>query len=281
MELPIYHSFSFETDPASAELLLAHLSLFPFESFEETDSGITGYIREEEISGDLRIALRDEFSSLYRQLKEEVIENKNWNEEWESNFNPIQVGSFCGVRATFHEPNLEVRYDLIIDPKMAFGTGHHATTWMMMDRMKNLDFEGNSVLDFGAGTAILSILAEKMGAVEIDAVEIELPAVLNARQNLQLNACQTVHVISGDIDAIPKKKYDIILANINRKVLLESLSSMRQILKESGVVLLSGILEADFDMMATAIGEQGFSIPEVQQKGEWLCLQFDKKSMPS
>lgn len=276
MELPIYHSFSFKTDPTSAELLLAQLSLFPFESFEETDAGIAGYIRAEMISDDLRIALQHEFSSLYQQLKEEVIENKNWNEEWESNFKPIKVGAFCGVRATFHEPMQDVRYDLIIDPKMAFGTGHHATTWMMMDRMQNLDLKEKLVLDFGAGTAILSILAEKMGAAEIDAVEIELPAVLNAHQNLQLNNCQLVHIQSGDINAIPMKKYDLILANINRKVLLESMSLLSLILSKSGVILLSGILEADFDLMKAAIDESGFTVAEVQQEGEWLCLQLYK-----
>jgi ribosomal protein L11 methyltransferase len=276
MALPIYHQFQFETDEPNSQLLIAFLTRFDFESFEETESGVNGYIQDTAISEEFRLALIQELSHLFKSFSEVIIKNENWNEKWESQFQPIRVGNFCGVRATFHEAMDNVQYELIIDPKMAFGTGHHATTWMMIDKMAKLDFAERKVLDFGAGTAILSILAEKMGAFQIDAVEIEEPAVINAAQNLKLNACKNIEVIPGDIQSIPEGRYDVILANINRFVLLESLSLLSGILWSSGVILLSGILESDKLIMEEAIHNQELRIRNLQQKGEWLCFELTK-----
>ena len=166
---------------------------------------------------------------------------------------------------------------MIIDPKMAFGTGHHATTWMMIDRMRTIDFNRKKVLDFGAGTAILAILAHKLNADHVDAIEIEPPAVENAIQNIELNDAHNIQVILGDINSIPEETYDVILANINRNVILESLPRLYSLLQMDGKILVSGILDIDKSIIMAAFEKHGFVSMQIHKREDWLCFEVWKR----
>jgi ribosomal protein L11 methyltransferase len=220
-----YWQYTIHTDPERAEPLLGLLSILPFNSFTATEDGWLAYLSDTEDWQALEVALQGYQSIIPFTFEKEKMPDQNWNAVWESNFQPIQVGTFCGVRADFHPPFDGVKYDLVIQPKMAFGTGHHETTYMMMEQMEKLEWPGKKVLDYGAGTGILAILAAQLGAATIDAVEIEAPACENAIENTERNGTPQVRVIAGTLDAVPKQSYDIILANINRNVILDSMSA--------------------------------------------------------
>jgi ribosomal protein L11 methyltransferase len=207
--------------------------------------------------------------------QKELIPEKNWNEEWEKNFHPVVVGEFCAVRASFHEPVAGVRHELVITPKMSFGTGHHATTFMMMEAMQGLDFAGKSVLDFGTGTGVLAILAERLGAERVLAIDHDDWSIANARENIEENRC--VRIVLEKNSAIPSNElFSIILANINKNVLLQELDAMRQHLEEGGVILLSGLLQEDQDEIEKKAGQNNLAISYHGRitKGNWICLQL-------
>ena len=274
-----YFSFDIVTpqyDQEKGEVLTAILGELPFDTFEDTGTLLRVYIPEDSLTKDVEqelIELSQEFEFTFEKT---FIPYQNWNVLWESNFQPIQVDDFVAARADFHPPTQGVLFDLIINPKMAFGTGHHETTYMMLQLMREIDFEGAKVLDYGCGTGILAILASKLRALDIEAVDIELPSYENTIENATINNVFNIKAFHGTLDAIITKDFDIILANINRNVILESLPSLFNKLNTEGVLLISGFLKEDENIMLEAIAKTGFMCQKTIQKGNWLCMMLKK-----
>ncbi len=271
-----YWRFSIEISPTQAELLLAFLSDLPFEAFEEADGRLDAYLPGSADTAAVVLeldSLRQRFSFSYTI---EEINPRNWNAEWEASFQPVRVNNFCAVRADFHPPVSDVKYELVINPRMAFGTGHHETTHLMIEAMRELSFADAKVLDYGCGTGILAILAAKMGALMVDAVDIEAEAYQNTLENAQINNAHNIQVLHGKLDSVLDTGYDIILANINRSVLLDSLPALHQKLRRNGVLLLSGILQSDFSALLSAGEALRFTLDEKSRRGDWLCLKLLK-----
>jgi ribosomal protein L11 methyltransferase len=261
------------------EILTAVLGELPFDTFEETDKGLKAYIPEKDLTQDVDnelIALSTQFDFSFEKT---FIPYQNWNSVWESNFQPIQVDDFVAVRADFH-PNTEgVEFDLIVNPKMAFGTGHHETTYMMLQHMRSIDFKGKKVLDYGCGTGILAILAAKLGAVDLEAVDIEAPSFENTIENCAINNVDNVTAICGILDDVPSHDFDIILANINRNIIIDSLDELKSRLKtrenpsdDERVLLISGFLKIDENTILQATNYAGFKHQKTLHRGNWLSM---------
>ena len=266
-----YYKLEFLTGTENTEILLALLGQLPFEAFEEIPSGINAFIPVQNYSSDVEEGIKNFNNLLEFSYQKIIIKYKNWNEEWESNFQPILVENFCGIRADFHQPLSEVQYEIIINPKMAFGTGHHETTWMMIKMMESLDFSQKMVFDYGCGTGILAILAAMMNAKNIDAVDIEEPSYENTLENSRINNISNIQAIHGTLENTSHLTYDIILANINRHVILDSLSTLINMLSPSGKLLISGILIEDKEIVHQAAESAGFKIQKTIQKNNWIC----------
>ncbi len=270
-----YHRFTFSTK--EPELLLAFIQDLPFDSFEVEENILQAYIPSKNHSEKIQQALDSLKEQMTFTYQHTLIPYQNWNAVWESNFSPIRVQDFCGIRADFHPPfDPPVTHEIHIQPKMAFGTGHHATTWMMIDQMANLDFKGKKVLDYGCGTGILAILAEKMGASAIDAVDIEPPAVENTLEHLTLNTCTQITTYEGTLDQLANNQYQVILANINRNVILASLTTLYTQLEKDGYLLISGFIQADTDLLQESTLQQGFTVKEIQTREKWICMVLNK-----
>ncbi len=270
-----YHKITFSTE--EPELLLAFIQHLPFDSFEVAEKTLEAYIPAKNDSEEIQNELKELKERLNFSFEQTFIPYKNWNAVWESNFTPIRVKDFCGIRADFH-PSFDppVAHEIHIQPKMAFGTGHHATTWMMIDQMEKLDFNGKKVFDYGCGTGILAILAEKLGANAIDAVDIEPPAVENTLEHLTLNNCTKISTYEGTLEQLENNHYDIILANINRNVILKSLPTLYKQLNKGGSLLISGFIQQDTDLLQNSTQQEGFTVKEVQIRGNWICMVLNK-----
>lgn len=276
MSNAIYIGYQFKVEPLQpgTEILIAELGYAGFESFVETDDGVTAYIQKEEwnanILDDIYILTSDEFKISYMF---EEIEQVNWNEEWEKNFNPIVVDDLCSVRAPFHEkPN--VKYDIVIEPKMSFGTGHHETTHMMIQHILKNDFKDKSVLDMGCGTGVLAILAEMKGAKPIDAIDYDNWCYLNSLENVERNNCKHITVLEGDASLLKDQKYDIIIANINRNILLNDMASYVKCLNPNGALFLSGFYNNDIPAIEEECNKQGLTFVESLERNNWVALKF-------
>ena len=275
-----YYKIAIETAEANEDtndVLIALLAEFAFETFEEVGQGqVWAYVQEAFWDATLQAQLDELCNDWDATYTSTFIPYQNWNETWESHFNPIQVGDFVAMRADFHAPTEGVRFDLVINPKMAFGTGHHETTYMMVEQMKDMDFEGTRVLDYGCGTGILAILASKLGAHYLEAVDIEWPSYENTIENAAINGVANILPFCGTLDTIETADFDIILANINRNVILNSLPVLHQKTKPGGFLLISGFLKADEMVMLSATTAQGFQTVRSLQKGNWLCILLQK-----
>ena len=263
------------TSNKSLEILQAYLVTLPFEALQEEDDHVIAYVKS---TDDLIHSIDDNLNDLKEVVSIEysrsIVPDQNWNEQWESNFEPVIVDDICCVKADFHDINPEVKHTITINPKMAFGTGHHETTYMMIQAMDKLKMNGNSVFDFGCGTGILAILAEQMGAKSVYGIDHEEIAIENALENIQVNKSKLCHFECASSVEIPQEKYDIILANINRKVLLDHAEVLSFVLKEGGSLLLSGILKTDKKLVFDRYTANGFKVMEVLEKGEWLCVKL-------
>ena len=254
MNPPVYIGYEFKINPLqpASEILIAELGLVGFESFVENPEGVTAYIQKNDwnafILDDIQILNSSEFSIAYTFNE---IKQTNWNAEWEKNFQPIVVDDQVTVRAPFHDKP-KTKYDIIIEPKMSFGTGHHETTSMMLEQLLEMDLKGKSVLDMGCGTGVLAILAEKMGATSIDAIDIDPWSFENTTENIQTNDCRRIKPILGDASLLKKNRYDVILANINRNILLRNLEVYVKSMKNKAVLLLSGFYDDDLPLMVSA-----------------------------
>lgn len=271
-----YH-FTIEPKELGSEILVAELGELPFESFVESEFGLTAYIQKElwneHILADLFVLQSPEFNISYTI---EEIEQVNWNEEWEKNFEPIEVDGICHVRAPFH-PKTAAQYDIVIEPKMSFGTGHHETTHMMIQHLLHLDVQGKKTLDMGCGTAILAILAEMKGAQPIDAIDIDNWCYLNSIENAARNNCQHITVYEGDAALLVDQKYDLIIANINRNILLADMAAYTKCLLPGGILLLSGFYEEDIPFLEASCVENGLHYVSKLQRNNWVSLKFEKQ----
>jgi len=245
----IYIGYTFQIiprDPAT-EILIAELGYAGFESFVENEEGVIAYIQKEnfkeDILEDIYILKSDEFKIEY---KKEEIEQINWNSEWEKNFNPILIDKTVNIRAPFHDKLPNIKYDIVIEPKMSFGTGHHQTTHMMVKHLLNLNLKNKKVLDMGCGTGVLAILAEMRGAKPIDAIDIDNWCYLNSVENAERNNCKNISVFQGEASLLLNKKYDVIIANINRNILLNDMKTYTNSLNKNGTLLLSGFYQEDY-----------------------------------
>lgn len=270
-----YH-FTIEPKELGSEILIAELGEKAFESFTETETGIDAFVQkdlwDETILEDIFILQSEEFKISYTF---EEIEQINWNEEWEKNFEPIDVDGNCHVRAPFH-PKTDAEFDIVIEPKMSFGTGHHETTHMMIQHLLDMDVAGLKTLDMGCGTAILAILAEMKGAQPIDAIDIDNWCYLNSIENAQRNNCEHISVYEGDAALLTGKQYDLIIANINRNILLNDMQSYVDCLNPKGTLLLSGFYEEDIPFLDTSCTEKGLTFVKKLQRNNWVSLKYNK-----
>jgi ribosomal protein L11 methyltransferase len=256
-----------------SEMLLGLLSSLPFEAFEETHSGLDAYLAIAE-DQTMVASLLEEFQAFVPfTYTVEEMEDKNWNAIWESNFSPVRVADFCGIRASFHPPfDPPVTHEIRIDPKMAFGTGHHATTCLVIKLLQHLDLQGHTVLDYGCGTGILAILAEMLGASRLDAVDIEEPAYENTLENVEINGAEKITVYHGTLEVVPPHKYDLILANINRNVILNSFPEMKERLESGGRLIISGFLVADLEQIVQTAHANGLAPLETREEDGWIGM---------
>lgn len=249
------------------EELIALLNDFSPSGYEQHEEVLIAYFEQEGFNESEIHPLLDGFD--YRLG---VVEEQNWNELWESNFQPVVVGEFCGIRAHFHQPIENVAHEIVITPKMSFGTGHHATTYMMIEQMKDIDFKDKDVFDFGTGTGILAILAEKLGARRVVAIDVDEWSIDNAQENFERNGCGKIDVTLST--TIPNEQFDVILANINRNVLLQYAPLLKAACKENAHLLLSGLMTDDAQDIDRAFVEQGFRLVKQTQRNNWISLLY-------
>ena len=268
-----YYKISITSKIEQQDLIIAVLSHNGFDGFEEDEYGIKTYIKEKEFNANHFEGLAKQFDFNY---KKKLIPDQNWNAIWEANFQPIQINSFCTIRADFHTPLPNVTHEIVINPKMAFGTGHHETTHMMMEMMETIDFQNKKVFDFGCGTGILAILANKLGSENILAIDIDPLSYENTLENIAINKSRGITTKSGEINLVSEDEFDIILANINRTVILNTLPILHTKTIAGGFTLLSGILNTDEVLVKEHINQTGFSIIDIKSKGEWLCIKLQK-----
>jgi ribosomal protein L11 methyltransferase len=272
----IYIGYHFTVEPKEpgAEILMAELEATPFESFEETETGLSAYIQKqfwtEDVLNDIQILESSEFKISYNF---EEIAQVNWNEEWEKNFEPIEVDDTCRVRAPFHEYK-DVQYDIVIEPKMSFGTGHHETTFMVIQHLLETELKGKKTLDMGCGTAILAILAEMKGAQPIDAIDIDNWCYQNSIENAERNNCHHITVEEGDAALLTGRKYDVIIANINRNILLNDMQQYVDCLNDKAILILSGFYEQDIPFIDASCTEKGLKLVNKHQKNNWVALKY-------
>ena len=280
-----YREVRFDMTPCSedaTDLLAAFLADEGYESFVPDENGLTAYVPASAWSQDAvnNVILNFPMDTNIR-VKEELVEGRDWNAEWEKNyFQPIVVGDKCVIHSTFHHDIPRVAYDIIIDPKMAFGTGHHVTTAQVIESILAIDMRGRTVIDMGTGTAILSILAAMRGATSVTAIEIDGFAYANAIENVDINGVSdVVTLINGDASALAEvEPADIFLANINRNVILGDIEAYASHLRNSGIMILSGFYEDDAPMIEAAARPLGLVIEAIRSRNKWTVLTLCKQS---
>ena len=256
------------------DILVAELGEVGFESFTENTDGLVAYIQKDDwnasLLSDIQILQSEEVHFSY-EVKE--IEQVNWNEEWEKNFESIVVDNEVSIRAPFHE-NPGLTYDIVIEPKMSFGTGHHETTHLMVQHLRVMNLDGKHVLDMGCGTGILAIFAEMKGAKAVDAIDIDNWCYENSIENVERNNCKAISVFEGDSRLLKPTSYDLIIANINRNILLSDMAVYTASLKENGVLLLSGFYTEDIEMINASAEKNGLVLDKKLERNNWVGLKY-------
>ncbi len=272
-----YIQISLDIPRDQYDLMVAVMSEIGYYAFEETPANLQAYIMERDYD---EAAYQDLLATYLPgqaiAIVKEVIPAKDWNAEWEANFHSVRVGSFCEVHPPHREADPEVQYHVKVAPKMAFGTGHHATTWLMLDQCSRLDFQGKSVLDMGSGTGVLGILAQQLGAASVTLIDIDPWSEENCKENAQLNGVTGLEIILGDVTAIPAVCYDIILANINRNVLMADRDSYVAALKAGGYIAMSGFYDFDEAKVAAHFTAAGLRPVDRREKDSWVMLAYEK-----
>lgn len=255
-----------------ADILIAELADNNFYAFEQEEKKIFAYIKEKDFDDQ---ALKELLPPSVHFTKT-YIESKNWNQQWESGFQPVVINDFAVIRPEFHDAVKNVKHDLIITPKMSFGTGHHATTFLMISLMEKIDFHNKAVIDFGTGTGVLAILSEKLGATNIVAVDYDEWSIQNSKENIEANHCNKILVEKQD-NISGFNSVDIILANITMNILIESASSIGAKIKAGGYLLTSGYLVSDEKRMMDEFHKKQFVKKNIFRKDNWSAILFEKK----
>lgn len=256
------------------EVLIALLADIGYDGFEDAGKELLAYIGKEVFDEAALTEVTEQLGVTYTIA---AIPDKNWNELWESNFQPVVVDDFCTIRADFHTIEVTTPYEIVITPKMSFGTGHHATTRLMMMAMRDMDLAGRTVLDFGTGTGVLAILAHKLGAATLVAIDNDEWSVTNAIENTERNNCTSIQVLAGSLPDAPTLPYSVILANINRHILLEHMELLYGSLTVGGRLLLSGLLIEDKGVIKEAAEKAGFTYNNDANQSGWLAIMFEKR----
>ena len=278
MSESLFVCYDFKVEPLNpgCEILIAQLSQLGFDSFQENNDGISAYIDSTILSSvnveDIQILNSIEFDISFEFYN---VKKQNWNIKWESNFEPIYVDKICCVRAPFHKKS-NYKYDLVIEPKMSFGTGHHETTSMMISFILANSFFNSSVCDIGSGTGVLAILAEKRGATKIDAIDIDNWCYLNSIENIERNNSKNVNVYEGEVHKLMQFTYDNIFANINLNVLLVDIPIYSKMLNTGGLLYLSGFYLRDINSIEKVAKSSNLSLVESKVKNQWVALKFAK-----
>jgi ribosomal protein L11 methyltransferase len=257
-----------DTGKEQNDQLVALLADIGYTGFEEEENTLKAFIAEENFSSD---DLEDVLKIIPAPYTKNIVQEENWNAQWEGSFEPILVNDFVGIRAYFHPPIEHVKHEIIITPKMSFGTGHHATTYMMIEQMEALDFTGKNIVDFGTGTAVLAILAEKVGAAKIDAIDHDEWSIENSIENVAANNCNHIKLIKDETISTGAA-YDIILANINLNVIISNMDAIKAAGKTGTYVLLSGFTKADEAVMLEKLEKNRVYPLKTNQKGEWISI---------
>jgi len=276
-----YIEYTFHVNPKHpfTDILVAQLAEIGFESFCETNQGVQAYIQELEQHSDLlkKVEILNQPGESEITFEHKLIPQQNWNALWESNFDPVKVGLECMVRAPFHEKHAGFKFDIVIDPKMSFGTGHHDTTMLMIEEVLKLKMQRKRLLDMGCGTGVLAILAAKMDAEKIVAIDNEEWAYRNAMENCANNHCQQIFVIHGNATDIPNSNFDYILANINKNILLADMEQYYKHLSSDGRLLISGFFVHDIPQLKAHAEGLGLKLLTQVESNSWACMVFEKK----
>ena len=260
-----------------ADILVARLNEIEFESYAEDETGVKAYVQTHLLDKNAVneiITEMQQFTDLsFTILK---VKQENWNKKWESNFQPVHINDKCVIRAHFHDAFPDVEQEIVITPKMSFGTGHHETTSLVMNEMFGIDFATKSVLDMGSGTGILAILAAKLGASSLVGIDFDEWAYKNAVENAGLNSVSNIDFIHGDADAIGDAKFDIILANINRNIILQDIAVYVGAMNEQSQILFSGFLKEDIPLILEKSEQLGLELVVSKHKNKWQMLHLKR-----
>lgn len=247
-----------------------------YDSFENRDGGLDAYVPTERFDeGALRSAISENCEGCVVEYSVEELEDKDWNAEWERGHEAVLVDGFCWVRAPFHPHRDDVEYEIEIEPKMSFGTAHHATTYMMLTWLRDLDMDGKNVLDMGCGTAVLAILAKKRGAAKVEAVDVDEWAYRNALENIERNGCGDIECRLGDAETLgEERRFDVVLANINRNILLNDMGAYVRTLKQGGRLVMSGFYENDIPVLKAKAEQLGLRMDGERVRDGWASVGF-------
>lgn len=272
-----YIEFIFSTVPDdTSEILIALLSELGFDTFDQSGENLVAYIQESDFTDSVAAELQAMEKQFNFTHTRKDIAQKNWNEEWEKSFQPVVIDDLCIIRAPFHENTGEYPYDIIIEPRMSFGTGHHPTTLLMLRALMELDLKDKQICDAGSGTGVLAIMSVLLGANYVYAIDNNEWAFNNALDNMALNnMVDQIEVEMGELEMLTNKHFDVLLANINRSVLINYMTVFRKCLENNGQLLLSGILTADLPMLMDAANKHGFRLIRDWQLEDWSCALFE------
>lgn len=278
MKYIVYHFQFSDTEEFVSDVLAAELAEIGFESFLETEAGLDAFVQSSQEDRDAISALISNFIfEVEISFLREELENKNWNEEWEKYFfEPILIGNKCVIHSSFHKDFPQVEYDITIDPKMAFGTGHHETTSLMVNEILQMDYNEKTVLDMGCGTSVLAILASMRGAKQITAIDIDEWCTENSIENIEKNNRKNIDVFLGDVSLLKGQKFDVILANINRNILLQDMGEYSKSLVENGMLFVSGFYTEDIPLIEKKANEYSLNMLFSKEKNNWAVVKFFK-----
>ncbi len=274
-----YIEVKLNINPEFSDIFMAELGEIGYETFTEEAEGLNAYITEDLFSEENLDEIMERYLAMTPiSYSYSTLEKKNWNEEWEKNYEPILAANGrVRVRANFHEPDPNIQYELLINPKMSFGTGHHETTSMVLSLQMEIDHQAKKVLDVGCGTGILAIFASKLGASEVAGFDIEEWAAENSRENVQLNACENVVIRQGTIEDEPADQYDIILANINRNILMRDIPKYVEFMKAApSKLIVSGFYQHDIEDIEKVANESGLVKTHTENKNNWAAVIFER-----
>jgi ribosomal protein L11 methyltransferase len=275
-----YTKLQVQCEQDFVDILIAELAEIGFDTFQEKDDGFEAYVEDEKYDTEALQSIKDKYSALTSlTFSFDQIQKRNWNEDWEKSYEPIIVDNKCLIRADFHKIQKKYPYEIIITPKMSFGTGHHQTTYLMVKAQMQIDHKIKRVMDAGCGTAILSIMAAKLGAKEIEAFDIDEWSVINGKENLDINNCNNIHLQQGKISEVALTgKFDIILANINKNVLLDEIKIYATYLNPSGLLLLSGFYTHDIPDLLKEASKYNLTEERRDERETWASLLLKKTS---